>query len=223
LGVSPDAVQTIMHGIELAGHNEAAPRIASQPATRTRHHIGTIGRYEERKGHETLIRAMVPVLEEFPDAQLKIAGHDPWRYGNVLRRMIAELRLESHVHLVGYMSDRDAFFSDIDVFAFASLSEGFGIVLLEAMAAGKPSVVSAISPLTDIIVPGTSGLVARRDDPEGFANAIKTLFRNRAYMEHMGAEAHKRVISEFSQARMIENTLAFYRDVIARSGSAAAV
>jgi glycosyltransferase involved in cell wall biosynthesis len=218
LGVSPGAVRTIVHGIELDTRGGAAPR----PSTGVTHCIGAIGRYEERKGHETLIRAMVPILKEFPDAQLKIAGHDPWGYGDVLRRMIAELHLEHHVELVGFMSDKDAFWSGIDVFAFASLSEGFGIVLLEAMYAGKPSVVSDISPLTDIIVPGTSGLAARREDPQSFANAIMALFRNRTYLQDMGAEAHTRVISEFSQSRMVEKTLTYYREVIAQRGAAAA-
>ena len=159
LGVEPGAVRTIVHGIDLDQRDCAAT--ISPPATRSSYCIGSIGRYEQRKGHETLIRAMVPILKEFPDAQLRIAGHDPWGYGDVLRRLIAELHLEEHVHLAGFTSDKDAFLSSIDVFAFASRSEGFGIVLLEAMNAGKPSVVSDIPPLTDIISPGTGGLAAK--------------------------------------------------------------
>ena len=220
LRVDPGTVRTIVHGIDLDSRNRAA---AIPPSvTRSSYCIGSIGRYEQRKGHETLIRAMVPILKEFPDAQLRIAGHDPWGYGDVLRRMIAELHLEEHVHLAGFTSDKDAFLSSIDVFAFASLSEGFGIVLLEAMNAGKPSVVSDIAPLTDIICPGASGLAARRDDPAGFANAIMTLFRNPAYMQQMGAAARQRVVSEFWQSRMVERTLQYYRDVVEKKTAAAA-
>ena len=219
-GVQPSAVQTIVHGIDPDQRDRAAA--LSPPVARSSYCIGSIGRYEQRKGHETLIRAMVPILKEFPDAQLRIAGHDPWGYGDVLRRMIAELHLEEHVHLAGFTSDKDAFLSSIDVFAFASLSEGFGIVLLEAMNAGKPSVVSDIPPLTDIICPGTSGLAARRDDPQGFANAIMTLFRNPAYMQQMGAAARQRAVSEFSQSRMVEKTLQYYRDVVGKKTAAAA-
>lgn len=216
LGVAPDAVQTIAHGIDLdyrSGTKAAVPRSTGG----TGRCIGSIGRYEERKGHETLIRAMVPILEEFPDAQLKIAGHDPWGHGDVLKRMIAKLGLQQHVQLVGFMSDKDAFFSEIDVFAFASLSEGFGIVLLEAMEAGKPSVVSDISPLTDIICPGASGLAARREDPQSFANAIMALFRNPSYLRQMGEEAHRRVVQKFSKERMVEKTLDYYRGVIEKT------
>jgi glycosyltransferase involved in cell wall biosynthesis len=213
LGIAPDQVRTIVHGIELNRGGRVTPS-PSQSANGIRYSIGSIGRYEARKGHETLIRAMVPILKEFPQAELTIAGHDPLGYGTLLKRMIAELDLEPHVHLVGFMSDKDAFFAEIDVFAFASLSEGFGIVLLEAMEAGKPSVVSDISPLTDIICPGVSGLAARREDPQSFANAIMTLFRNPSYLHQMGDEAHRRVVQEFTKERMVEKTLQYYRDVI---------
>ncbi len=210
LGVSADAVRTIVHGITSHGRG-AAP--VTDPA---RCCIGSIGRYEERKGHETLIRSMVPIVRRFPNAQLRIAGHDPWGHGDVLRRLIRELGLEDHVHLVGFVSDKETFFAGIDVFAFASRSEGFGIVLLEAMDAGKPSVVSDISPLKDIICPGHSGLVAERQDPDAFAQAIIALFEDRARLRCMGDAARQRVASEFSQGRMVERTLDFYRAVHAR-------
>jgi glycosyltransferase involved in cell wall biosynthesis len=210
LGVSPNNVHTIVHGVDLEFSGYQPSRVQDG----TRYCIGSIGRYEERKGHETLIRAMVPILQEFPNAQLRIAGHDPWGYGDVLRRIIAELGLEQHVHLIGFMSDKAAFFSEIDVFAFASLSEGFGIVLLEAMEAGKPSVVSNISPLTEIITPGKSGLAARVEDPQSFANAIMTLFRTPEYLRDMGDEAHRRVVRDFSIERMVEKTLHYYNDIV---------
>jgi glycosyltransferase involved in cell wall biosynthesis len=213
LGLSSGSVQTITHGIELG----TCGRTATPPSMgAARFRIGSIGRYEERKGHETLIRAMVPILKEFPQAELVIAGHDPWGHGEVLRALITELNLQGHVRLTGFLSDKEAFFADIDVFAFASRSEGFGIVLLEAMAAGKPAVVSDISPLKDIICPGTSGLVADRDDATGFAEAIASLFRNQDRLERIGEEGRRRVAAEFSQERMVERTLQYYRDVIHR-------
>ena len=94
----------------------------SQTPAAPRHCIGSIGRYEERKGHETLIRAMAIVLKEFPDARLMVAGHDPWGYGGVLQRLIDEMDLRDHIQLIGFMSDKESFFSQIDIFAFASLS-----------------------------------------------------------------------------------------------------
>ncbi len=219
LGLGPDAVRTIVHGIDIeAQRQSAAPRSASK--SRTHYCIGSIGRYEERKGHETLIRAMATVLQEFPDAELKIAGHDPWGHGEALQRMIGELRLNQHVHLVGFV-DNAAFLSDVDVFAFASRSEGFGIVLLEAMVAGKPAVVSDISPLNSIICAGKSGLVADRDDPSSFAHAILSLLRDEGYRRRIAEEGKRRVAAEFSQEAMVDNTLQYYRDVMGMKGATA--
>jgi len=209
LRLNAGTVRTVVHGVgpDAPDASEFTPPGACC--------VGSIGRYEARKGHETLIRAMVPLLREFPHARLKIAGHDPWGHGAVLRGLIAELGLQQHVDLVGFTDDKRAFFVDVDVFAFASRSEGFGIVVIEAMHAGKPVVVSDISPLRDIINPGHSGLVAEPDNPDSFAAAIGSLFRNRADLARIGDEARRRVEAEFSYQRMIERTIAFYRDVTA--------
>ena len=219
LKLAADKAHTITHGVDLESQGQAARQLAGRPSRGgSRHSIGAIGRYEERKGHETLIRAMVTILKHVPNAELRIAGHDPWGHGDVLRGLISELELDRHVRLVGFMSDKDAFFADIDVFAFASRSEGFGIVLLEAMAAGKATVVSNISPLRDIICPGKSGLVAERDDPTSFADAIVSLFLDPDYLRRVADEGKQRVATEFSQARMVEKTLQYYRDVTDRAG-----
>jgi glycosyltransferase involved in cell wall biosynthesis len=112
------------------------------------------------------------------------------------------------------MSNKEAFFADVDVFAFASKSEGFGIVVLEAMEAGKPSVVTDIPPLNSIIVPGISGLVATPDDPASFAAAIVSLFREPRTLHTMGDEARRRVEAAFSPAAMVDKTVAYYGEVM---------
>lgn len=214
LGISPASVCTIVHGIDMPSGFLSLKRETDPASGRERFCIGSIGRYEERKGHETLILAMPEILRKFPSAELKIGGHDPWGYGEVLKKLISELKLEKHVHLIGFITDKDRFFSEIDVFAFASLSEGFGIVVLEAMAAGKPAVVSNISPLKDIIHLGVSGLVAEPKDPKGFADAIVSIFQDRNDLHRMGLEGAKRVASEFSTEKMIKKTLQYYEDIL---------
>ncbi|MCG6533767.1 MAG: glycosyltransferase family 4 protein [Syntrophales bacterium LBB04] len=214
LGVLPDSVQTIEHGINIELHEDGNEPSLNAQSGRKRFCIGTIGRYEERKGHETLILAMPYILQEFPEAELKIAGPDPWGHGKILKKLIAEMRLANQVQLVGFVTDKHAFFSGIDVFALASLAEGFGIVVLEAMAEAKPVVISNISPLNNIITPGVSGLVAESGDPRGFADAVISLFRDEAYLHRMGAEGVKRVTGEFSTEKMVRKTLTYYETVL---------
>jgi glycosyltransferase involved in cell wall biosynthesis len=97
---------------------------------------------------------MPAVLHKVPNASLLIAGHAPWGYGPTLQALITELGLGERVQLVGFQDDVPAFLSGVDVFAFASRAEGFGQVLLEAMAAGRPVVASKLAPHTEIVVDG---------------------------------------------------------------------
>ena len=221
LGLAPGSVHTIMHGVDVAAIPASIGAASAGAPMRSRYRIGTIGRYERRKGHDTLIRSMVPILTQCPDAELLLAGHDPWGYGATLERLIDELGIRKHVRLVGYVSDKDTFFGDIDVFAFASRSEGFGIVVLEAMAAGKAVVVSNIAPLNEIVQPGTSGLVARSEDADDFAAAVVALFRDPVLLERIGREGRCRVEAEFSRVRMVERTLEYYHTVLVRRRTAA--
>ena len=210
LGVHPDVINTIVHGVDIIPKIESSRQKTGRDIRRQKLCIGSIGRYEERKGHQILIRAMPYIVKVFPDAGLKIAGPDPRGYGETLKKLISELGLEKHVSLVGYIMDKNKFFSEVDIFAFASLKEGFGIVVLEAMAEAKAVVVSNISPLKEIICPGVSGLVAESQNPEDFANAIISLFKNPSYMHRIGAEGAKRVEAEFSTRKMIQRTLHYY-------------
>ena len=82
------------------------------------------------------------------------------------------------------------------------------------MAAATPSVVSNLAPLNAIIVPGTSGLVAECDDVEGFAGAIVSLFRDPGNARKIGDAARRRVEQEYSAARMVDNTLRYYDDIL---------
>jgi glycosyltransferase involved in cell wall biosynthesis len=176
--------------------------------------IGAIGRLEPRKGHDCLIRAMPEIKKGFPDAMLLIAGHDPWGYGKDLQSLINTLGLHQDVRLVGFQSDIPAFLGALDVFAFATHSEGFGQVIVEAMAAAKPMVVSKVAPLTEIVVGGETGMLAEPQNPTAFAKAIKQLLTHRQESQQMGERARERVHSHFSAQRMAEETLSLYHSML---------
>jgi glycosyltransferase involved in cell wall biosynthesis len=157
---------------------------------------------------------MPAVLERAPHATLMIAGHDPWGYGESLQALINGLELQKQVRLVGFQRDVPAFLQALDVFAFASRSEGFGQVVIEAMAAEKPVVVSRIPPLTEIVVDRESGLLVDPDDPQAFANALVWLLTHPEEAQHMGKRGQERAWQQFSAARMGEETLALYAAVL---------
>jgi glycosyltransferase involved in cell wall biosynthesis len=172
--------------------------------------VGSIGRLEPIKGYDCLIRTMPAVHQQVPSASLLIAGHDPLGYGESLQVLIDGLGLKEKVRLVGFQLDVPAFLQALDVFVLASRSEGFGQVVIEAMAAAKPVVVGRIPPLTEIVIDRESGLLVDPDDPQAFANALVWLLTHPEEAQHMGRRGQERVWQRFSAARMGEETLALY-------------
>ncbi|MGH7967050.1 MAG: glycosyltransferase family 4 protein [Candidatus Binatia bacterium] len=212
--VPPDKVTVIHYGIEPERFAQPHTDLRARWGLDGRALVGSIGRLEPRKGHECLIQAMPIVLRQVPDTALLIAGPDTWEYSAVLRPLIAKLGLDSQVRLVGFQGDVPSFLHALDVFAFASRSEGFGQVVIEAMAAGTPVVTSRIPPLTEIMVDGETGLLVEPDDPRAFAQAIAWLLQHPEEAQRMGKQGQERIQSHFLAGRMAEETLALYHRVL---------
>jgi glycosyltransferase involved in cell wall biosynthesis len=208
--VRPDRVKVIHYGIEPERFVQSTSHIQKVWALNRHAVVGSIGRLEHRKGHDCLIAGMTYVLERVPTAALLIAGHDPWGYGKNLQALINGLGLTEQVRLVGFQDDVAAFLSALDVFVFASRTEGFGQVVIEAMAAGKPVVASRIPPLTEIVVDGETGILVEPEAPKAFADAIVWLLTHTAEAQEMGRRGQERVHSHFSAERMSTQTLSLY-------------
>jgi glycosyltransferase involved in cell wall biosynthesis len=212
--VPADKVTVIHYGIEPDRFARPQFLLDEHALPRRQAVVGTIGRLEPLKGHEYLIRAMPDVLSQVPQATLRIAGHDPWGYGQVLRAVIAALGVDGQVQLVGFESDVPAFLHGIEVFTLASRSEGFGQVVIEAMAAGKPVVAGRIAPFTEIVVDGGTGLLVEPENPKAFAEAIVWLLTHAEVAQRMGRLGQERVRHHFSAEQMAARTLAHYEHVL---------
>jgi len=213
-GMPASKAKVVYYGIEPELFARARVNLRQQWGFADEAIVGSIGRLEPRKGHDVLIRAMPELCRFVPNARLLIAGHDPWGYGKNLVQLIDSLHLQQQVRLVGFQSDVVSFLKAIDVFAFASLSEGFGQVIVEAMAAGKPVVASKIPPLTEIALDGDTGLLVDRGDPKAFAGAITRLLREPIERERMGTLGRERVKKFFSADRMCHETISLYESVL---------
>jgi glycosyltransferase involved in cell wall biosynthesis len=212
--VPDEKVSVIHYGIESEPFSRAQADLRREWGLENKTIIGAIGRLEPRKGHDCLIRSMPEIKRANPEAVLVIAGHDPCGYGHELQRLIDRLGLNQEVRLLGFQRDIPAFLSTIDVFAFATQSEGFGQVVIEAMAAGKPVVASKIAPITEIIREGGTGLFVSPDDPQAIANVVAWLFSHPEEAEEMGRGGQERVHNHFSAKKMAAATLSLYNDVL---------
>ena len=156
---------------------------------------------------------MPELCRRIPGALLLIAGHDPWGYGKTLRQLTAKLGVEDKVRLVGFQDDVVSFLNAIDVFAFATTSEGFGQVLVEAMAAAKPVVASKVPPLTELAEDGYTALLVEPENPAAFADALSRILDQTIDRQQLGQRARERVVTHFTAERMAAATVTLYEEV----------
>jgi glycosyltransferase involved in cell wall biosynthesis len=212
--VPSEKISVIHYGIELDRFFRSQSGLKRKWGLEGNFVVGAVGRLEPRKGHDRLIQAMAELRKIVPNVSLLIAGHDPWGYGKHLKALIGRLNLGKEVRLLDFQSDIPAFLSGIDVFAFATQSEGFGQVIIEAMAAGKPVVASKIAPITEIVREGETGLLVSQDHPREIANAVAWLLTHPAQAQEMGKHGRDRVYNHFSAKKMAEETKLLYDDLL---------
>ena len=213
-GMPADRAKVIYYGIEPDKFSQPRVDLRKEWALNGSAIIGSIGRLEPRKGHDCLIEAMAILVKRLPNVLLLIAGHDSWGYGVNLGRRIDELGLKDRVRLIGFQNDVVSFLNTLDVFALATNSEGFGQVVIEAMAAGKPVVTSKIAPLTEIVADGETGLLVESRSPQSFASAIAQLLIDPMERHRMGACGRERVTKSFTAERMTQETLLLYENLL---------
>lgn len=141
--------------------------------------VGTVGRLHPRKDLETFLRGAADVARRVPDTHFVIVGTaevDIEReYEGRLHALVKELAIERHVTFAGARRDMPAVLAALDVFVLTSRHEGFGRVVAEAMAAGRPMVVSDEGAPPELVEAERYGLVARPGDPSDFARQIERL------------------------------------------------
>lgn len=176
-----------------------------------------VGRLDKRKGFEYLLAAFARVRMQMPDARLLVVGaytkEDKEPY--VLQARRDGIR---GVHFVGYVpeAEKARYFCSCSVFCAPSLGfESFGIVLLEAMAAGRPIVASSISGYRSVLTDGQEGLLVEPGNPEQLAEALLRLLRDPGLRAQMGARGQETAQS-FSWDRVAARILAYYDDLLER-------
>ncbi|MCL4539926.1 MAG: glycosyltransferase family 4 protein [Bacteroidetes bacterium] len=174
--------------------------------------IGTAGRLIEGKGHVVLIDAAVKLLRDHPQVKVVIAGDGPER--KCLEDRISTLKLKKSVILPGFMDDLDPFFRLVDAFVLPSFSEAFGIVLLEAMNAGRPVVASDAGGIPEIVRDGETGLLFHAGDVDQLAAALERLLGDEGLGSKLIRNARRMVKEEFSLEKMTRETEKVYDDCL---------
>jgi phosphatidylinositol alpha-mannosyltransferase len=179
--------------------------------------IGFLGRYDEpRKGLPTLLEAMRTVVRRHPGARLLVAGRGD---ADQLHRLVGE-ELRPHVELLGEISEADkaAFLRSVDVYCAPNLlGESFGVVLIEAMSAGAPTVASDLDAFARVLDGGTAGVLVPRGDSAALGTALSDLLADpdrRAELASRGAEVARR----YDWPVLARRILAVYETVVLPGG-----
>lgn len=158
----------------------------------------SVCRFYPRKRLDVLLNAAALLKDTIPGLEIRIVGNGPER--EKLRRLCAELGVQSSVRWLGDLpvSALAAEYNGADVFCLPSLQEGFGIVFLEAMAAGKPIVAARAAAVPEVV---RSGILVEPGDADALADALVALYRNEALRCELGA-AGARDVEQFEMTRV---------------------
>jgi glycosyltransferase involved in cell wall biosynthesis len=173
--------------------------------------VGNVGRLALQKGQRHLIAAMPLLLERVPRARAIIAGGGDLE--DYLRDLASEIGVANRVHVLGPRKDVPALMHAIDVFVMPSIWEGFGLVLLEAMAAGRPIVASRVATIPEVVADGESGILVPAGDPLALATALAELAEQPDVAARMGEAGRERLRKQFSVEKMVGDTELLYREL----------
>ena len=214
--ISPDRIVTIRNGLDVI-HSIIEQRSKAEIGLPDGYQIvGTVANFYPTKGLPFFIRAIPYVRDEFPEACFVIVGDGQQR--PELERLTAELDLNSCVLFLGQRDDVPQILPLFDVFVLPSVKEGLPYALLEAMAAAKPVVATAVGGVPEVVVDGQTGLLVPPRDPEALAQAIITLLRNPGRARAMGEAGRQRVLEHFTVERMVAETERVYQALLVRKG-----
>jgi glycosyltransferase involved in cell wall biosynthesis len=214
--------------IALVPHGIPAPdvRVLTPPET-LRAELGIAGdrplivcasRLEREKDVASLVTAMAQVVSAHPRALAVVAGDGSQR--PALEKQIQQLRVQENVRLIGFRQDVLSIIQAADIFVLPSLMEGFGLVLLEAMALGKPVIATRAGGPIEIVCEGKTGLLVPPAAPDALAQAIRQLLTAPQKAQEMGRKGRIQFREMYVADRMVSATLAVYERALCASAAA---
>jgi len=169
-----------------------------------------IGRFAPQKNHLLLIEAFAQVVKEFPTMRLWLVGDGSLR--PEIERVVKEKGLEEKVLLLGIRDDVPKLLEDSDIFALPSDWEGVPLTILEAMAAGKPVIATAVGGVPELIEDGVTGILVPPRNHEALTKGILCLAKDSALRKRMGEAGQKRALGKFD----ISKTAREYEDLYSK-------
>jgi len=228
-GADPCKIEVIPCGVDLSLFRPLSQERARQQlgVCDRRHMILFVGRIEPLKGIDTLLRAMVSVVKDFPRWKDEIcvcivggdASEKPETINAEMERLRAlreELGISDLVTFLGAQAQDTlpSYYSAADVLVVPSHYESFGMVALEAMACGTPVIASKVGGLSFTIQDGITGFHVPERDPEALAEKISLLLKDHDLRSKLSAQAIQWV-QRYSWSKVADQIVSLYRQLVA--------
>jgi glycosyltransferase involved in cell wall biosynthesis len=199
----PDSV----HRADLRKELGLAPEVAL---------LGAVGHFGQEKGLDVVIRAFQEVCRrrEPGSAALVILGEGTAAQQAALRELYPKDGC-GRVIFAGFQHDPERWFRAMDIFAHGARLEAFGLVLIEAMASGLPTIATRVGGIPDIVRDGQTGILVPPEDSLRMADALEVLLASQERRAAMGAEARRVVLQEYTGEVCARRHVQLYRELLA--------
>lgn len=192
LGIAQSRFEVVTNGVDLErfrADGPCAPLRQELGLASDAMLVGAVGRVHEQKAPEIFVRAAARTAQQLPQCHFVWAGSGKSADIASLRDLADSLGVGARLHWLGHRDDICDVMRALDIFVLPSRWEGLPLVLVEAMAAGRPVVASAIGPILELVQDGVQGLLFAVDDDAGLAATITRLVLDKALAQRLAAAA----------------------------------
>ena len=195
----------------LAPQGRLRAELGCQPGTPL---VGMVANLRASKGYEYFVQAARDILDSFPRAHFVAVGELEPSLAESLRGLVRDLKLGDRWHFLGFREDVPAILRDLDVFVLSSTSEGFSLATIEAMAAGKPVVVTRSGGPQEIVEDARTGALVPPADARQLATRVCELLTHPQQAAEMGGRARAEVLRRFSLDQMVSEYQDLYENCL---------
>lgn len=174
--------------------------------------VGMVARLHPVKGYPIFLQAAARLVEKGIPAHFVSIGEGYWK--DDLHELAKQLLPDDRYTFLGFREQVAPLLAELDIHVNASLAEGLGLSILEAMAVGVPVVAARVGGIPDIIENGHNGLLFEAGDSDALADHLERLLRDRDLAKQLATAGVQTVTEKFSLERAAEQTAQCYRDVL---------
>lgn len=214
-GVKARDFQVVPVGVDVSEFSLPPQKILQRWGLEKKKVILFVGRLSAHKGADTLIKALPTIVKKIPEARLLIVGPD-FGEKTTFQQLVRELGLEEKVVFAGALSREElvSAYQEASVFCLPSRNEAFGIVMVEAFAAGTPVVAARNSALTEIVTDSETGLLFETEDDHDLASKITTVLIDSHLAQSLVNNASLEVAEKYNWDKIVIRLDQIYHEAV---------